>query len=687
MKNLIAQFVVCLLMLMTIQTNTYAAGVVDRNFGTNGTVTTVVGASAQAKKVIIQPDGKILVLGAVGNGGAQDTVLIRYNKDSSLDTGFGTGGIVVKAFSPFAEDVNDLAFQSDGKIVVAGTFYSPETQSNDFLVARFNQNGTFDTTFGANGIATVNQSSVDVFNAVAVQPDNKIVAVGATSQNNYEFAAIRFNPNGTLDAGFRDGGLFFLDLGPFTYGQQFRAVAVLPNGRIVIGGDAYDNQTSDILVMLEANGALVSGFGNNGIRSETVLSAGFTYDLAVLPDGRFLTLSNHLFQRFSSSGAPDPSFRRMLTPFDNIDNAGSDLAVRSDGKIIVLNQGGFMRADMVVYAENGRDINRARNIGGKDVAVQPDDKILVVDAVNDSLVVKRYVAISSSGTRIADPDYDRKTDLIVFKNGLDVSILNSSQSPTTYRLNRVPGDAVRIMPEEYVNSAFSLTYWRLSGAPQSQSGDFESINTSNNIISLFQWGATGDIPVGGDYDGETLRNSTPYFRKPSEYAIFRPSSGDWWIYNRRTNAYFTVHWGTAGDKPVPADYDYDGITDYAVYRPSTGTWWLHRSADNSYFTLQFGSATDTPLTGDYDGDGRADFTVYRASEGTWYQYLTSEGYRIVNFGVSTDVPVPGDYDGDGKHDIAVFREGVWYLLQSSEGLKVVQWGGAGDVPIAVRYDQ
>jgi len=684
MRKFVFQLSICLTIFLTFQTIAHAAGVLDRSFGTNGTVTTVVSPFAQAKKVKIQPDGKIIVLGTIGSV-PLDTVLIRYNKDGSLDTGFGENGIVVRSFST-AEDVNDLALQSDGKIIVAGTFYSSATQSNDFLVARFNQNGTLDTSFGTNGIATVNQSSVDIFYSVAIQADNKIVAVGATSQNNYDFAAIRFNANGSLDSTFSNGGLFFYDLGPFTSGQSFRAVAVLPNGRIIIGGDAYDSITDDVLVMLEPNGAFVSGFGNNGIRRETVLSGGFTYDFAVLPDGRFLALSNHIFQRFLSSGAPDPTFRRMLTPFDNIDNAGSNLAVRSDGKIIVLNQGGYLQADMVVYTENGRDISRARNIGGRDVAVQSDDKIVVVDAANDSLVLKRYIAISSPGTRIADPDYDQKTDLIVLSNGLTVNILNSSQSPTTYQLSRVPGDVVRIMPEDYSNSPFSLTYWRLP-MPQSGSAYFENINTSNNIQSSFQWGAAGDIPVGGDYDGETLRQSIPYFRKPSELAIFRPSTGDWWIYNRRTNAYFTVHWGAAGDKPVPADYDYDGITDYAIYRPSTGTWWIHRSSDDSYFTLQFGTASDIPLTGDYDGDGRADFTVYRPSEGNWYQYLTSEGFRVVHFGVSTDIPVPGDYDGDGRHDVAVFRQGVWYILQSTEGLKIVQWGNQTDSPVAVRYDQ
>jgi uncharacterized delta-60 repeat protein len=688
MKNFVFYLVFCLTIFFTVQTTIHAAGVIDRTFGSSGTAATTIGANLQAKKVKIQPDGKILTLGTVGSGAAQDTIIVRYNTNGSLDTGFGNNGIVIANLSPDTENANDLALQSDGKIIVVGNIYSSVTQSIDFSVARFNQNGTLDPSFGTNGVATVNQSATDVFNAVVVQPDDKIVAVGATSQNGYEFAAIRFNPNGTLDPSFRDGGLFFYDLGMFINNHAFRAVALLPNGRIVIGGTALEsNGGMDVLVMLEPNGAFVQNFGTNGIKSEyfNSYSAGNYYDLALLPDGKILTISYHLIRRLLSNGTTDPSFRTIYYPSDTTDLAGTDLAVRSDGKVIVLNQGGFPRSDMVIYEKNGRDINRVRGLAGNDVAVQSDDKFLIVNSTGDGFLLTRYVSISSPGTRIADFDFDGKTDLIVSGANQTVNVLRSSQPAVSYQLNLNPGEGVRIMPEEYnPTDPFPLFYWRFG--VQNTPAYFESVNQYGSATS-FQWGISGDLPVGGDYDGESLFGNLPTYRKPSEQAIFRPSTGDWWIINRRTNAVTTYHWGTSGDKPVPADYDYDGITDYAVYRPSTGVWWIHRSADDSYFTIPFGIAADIPLTGDFDGDGRADFTVYRPSEGNWYQLLTTEGFRVVRFGISTDIPVPGDYDGDGRTDIAVFRSGLWYLLQSSEGFKVVQWGNAADSPVAIRYDQ
>jgi uncharacterized delta-60 repeat protein len=692
MRKFVFQLSICLTIFLTLQTMAHAASVFDRNFGTNGTVTTAVGSNLQGGKIKIQPDGKILILGTVDSNSSQKTVLVRYNANGSLDANFGNNGIVIQELSPSFEAANDLSLQSDGKIIVVGSVVLPATQSLDFAVARFNQNGTLDATFGTNGLATVNQSSQDIFNAVVVQPDNKIVAVGTTSQNNFEFAAIRFNANGTLDQSFSNGGLFFLDLDQFTSSQEFRAVTLFPNGRILIGGTALSNGGTEVLVLLEPNGTFAQDFANNGVRREFLgqESTGFNMGLAVLPDGRFLSVSRSLLRRYLSNGAADPNFRAAFaTGSSDIVPLGTDLAVRSDGKFIVLNQGLLTsRYDTVLYDKNGRDINRAKNLIGNDIAYQPDDKFVIAIAAEGSFIVRRYVSISSPGTRIADFDYDDKTDLIVSRLGETVYVLRSSQSVISYQLNRSSGEGVRIIPEDYYSNnpeQFPLFYWRYSG--QNNPAYFEAVIPAQfSNRNIYQWGSFGDIPIGGDYDGETQRFNN-LFRKSTELAIFRPSTGDWWIYNRSNNTSYAVHWGANGDKPVPADYDYDGITDYAIYRPSTGAWWVHRSSDDSYFTLQFGTATDIPLTGDFDGDGRADFTVYRPSEGNWYQYLTTEGFRVVRFGLPTDIPVPGDYDGDGRHDVAVFRQGVWYILQSTEGLKIVQWGNATDSPVAVRYDQ
>lgn len=666
----------------------YSVGVLDRVFGTEGSVSTAVGASAQARSVLVQPDGKILVVGTVGSGDSQDTVLVRYNSNGSLDTGFGTSGVVIAALSPVDELINGVGLQSDGKIIVAGNIKLPATGAVDFLVARFTQNGTLDTTFGASGTATFDQSPTDIFNAVVVQPDDKIVAVGATSQNGWEFAALRFSPNGTLDSGFGSGGVVLLELSPFSNNHYFRSVKLLQNGRILIGGTAWDNGGTDVLVMLEPNGMLAADFGQGGFSGEffgASESPSQTFDLAALPDGKILTLSKYGIRRRMINGAEDPSFRKVFGgSAENIAYAGTQIAVRSDGRFIALNQRRIGTQPFAyVYEPNGGDINHAKNVSGNDIALQNDDKFVVINSTGSNFVVSRYRAINSPGTRLADLDLDEKTDLFVRTPGQTVNLLKSSSGAG--QSFDVEG---RVVPELYLHvvppgpqpSGIGVTFWKTD---QNSLGHFGG-NTGAGIRPGRRWGISGDIPVGFDRDGVTEEFINP--TKSSEYAIFRPSDGTWWIVNR-DGSHSVVQWGIKGDKPVPADYDYDGKTDYAVYRPSTGTWWILRSSDRLYMEIKFGIDSDIPLTGDFDGDGRTDFTVFRPSEGNWYQLLTTEGFRVVKWGIASDYPVPGDYDGDGKHDIAVYREGIWYLLQSSNGLRIVNWGAPGDLPVAVRYDQ
>ncbi len=229
-------------------------GILDSTFGTNGTVRNfIVGGDStddKAYSVAIQPNGKIVVAGSSHRGGhypADTYALARYNANGTLDSTFGTDGTVEMGYANgFAGLVNSAALLPDGKILVAG-------QNG---VARFDSSGTLDSTFGYAGIALNGLTSAAAYineSSMGVQSDGKILLVGnlqeASSQ--FVFAAVRFTASGTLDSTFGTNGIMttpFYGNGGWAslnggYNSYATSTAFQSDGKIVFAGSSSGPST------------------------------------------------------------------------------------------------------------------------------------------------------------------------------------------------------------------------------------------------------------------------------------------------------------------------------------------------------------------------------------------------------------------------------------------------------------
>jgi uncharacterized delta-60 repeat protein len=272
-------------------------GSLDESFGQSGAVTTdFPGYSTSPAQVLLQPDGKIVVVGiSEDDDYSQDTAsLARYNPDGSLDASFGVDGKLQIVYSDYDTSGKAIAYQADGKLVVAGSF----------LLARLNPDGSLDASFGAGGYVTPGDSIADIL----VQPDGKIVAGGGSfyvnppNRGSY-FMLARYNPDGSLDASFGEGGIVITDVNNH---DEFTAIERQADGKIVAAGETSwygytslilgpdPNMKGFALARYNLDGSLDTGFGEAGlvIIDITPNADENVYDMLLQPDGRIVVVGS-----------------------------------------------------------------------------------------------------------------------------------------------------------------------------------------------------------------------------------------------------------------------------------------------------------------------------------------------------------------------------------------------------------
>lgn len=370
-------------------------GSVDNSFAENGlAITTLDSNKNLANAFALQPDGKIVAAGYVSDGTDADFALARYHSNGSLDRSFNLDGRVVTVFGGASDRANAVAIQPDGKIVAAGV------SDDDFALARYNSNGSLDSTFSDDGKVTTAISTSQVY-GVAIQADGKIVAVGSTeSFGNEDFALVRYNSDGSQDTTFSGDGLQTTNISAY---DRAHSVAIQPDGKIILAGTAAPGGNSDFAVVRYlTNGSLDTSFGGDGIVT-TPLMAGNDLGRSVLtqPDGKIVvagysyngTTYDFAVVRYLTNGSLDASFSDdgiNLVSFSSADDFGHSVALQFDGKIVIGGYGGATHRFAVTRLNTDGEVDitfatlgkAILNIGNVDdiaygLAIQPDGRIVL----------------------------------------------------------------------------------------------------------------------------------------------------------------------------------------------------------------------------------------------------------------------------------------------------------------------
>jgi len=333
------------------------------------------GGQSTAYGVALQPDGKMVVVGELINWydfsvSMLRTAVMRFNADGSPDASFDLNGKLVLQLSSTnaSEGARDVVIQPDGRIVIVGTAYQAATYN--MFVIRLMPNGSFDNSFNGNGKVYLNFGSTSLGYSVKLQPDGKIVAAGRAmnGSGNYDIALARINSDGTADNSFDVDGKVLIDFSG-TNDAGFD-LELQTNGKMIVAGNTQNATLDGALIRVNSDGSPDATFDGDGKLGFNGGGSDALNAVSIQPDGKIITIGTYwqstnpttFINKFNADGSPDNSFDGDGMGYYKQGTQGvfegQDMILQADGKIVA---GGWGTVYIVPSDPSGRVFTRIQN--------------------------------------------------------------------------------------------------------------------------------------------------------------------------------------------------------------------------------------------------------------------------------------------------------------------------------------
>jgi uncharacterized delta-60 repeat protein len=628
----------------------------DSTFDFDGIVTTdFFGDYDRGYSVTVQSDGKILVAGETKNGANYYFGLVRYNIDGSLDSTFDTDGKVVNTdlFYGYSATV-----QSDGKILVSGN------ASGDFGLVRYNTDGSLDTTFNGGGIVNTNfLGGDDQGYSIVVQNDGKILIAGTAYNNggsNRDFALARYNTDGSLDTTFDGDGKVNTNF--FSDDDNGYSVTVQSDGKILVAGNTVGSGANQDfgLVRYNTDGSLDTTFNGDGIVNTDFLGGSDNgYSVTIQSDGKILVAGNadsdFGLVRYNINGSLDTTFDGdgiVTTDFFGFTDSGRSITVQNDGKILVAglitnsinfdfdfglaryNADGSLDTTFGTSGKYNLDVVPGNHDTAYSISIQSDSKIVLAGFTGIGIYNYDFAVIRLDNpvTPIANNDQAYTT----FQTPINFNILANDSDPNS----DIDPNSVDLDPNTAgIQNTFSITE------------------------GIFSVDASGIVTFTPDIDFSLVSKISIQYTVSDTTGLTSNISNITINYQSFIQDTYNTLPGVIYGATGWADYNSDGKPDFLL----TGDIGIGRISQlylntNNEFILDTSTilpAVDASAVGwaDYNSDGKPDFllTGYTGTGQISQLYLNTGSGFILD--TSTTLPNVSDgavgwadYNSDGKPD-------------------------------------